>query len=105
MPRLNFKDKLPPEGEFQKALSAAMAQSNPVTDLLELANDLWEFEQKYQLSSADFYEQYQAGSLDDELQHCTEWAITYDLFMKTRRKVEAALMRTAIQPEFATPMP
>jgi len=105
MPKLNYRNTLPPEGEFQKALATAMSQSNPVTDLLELANDLWEYEQKYQLSSPDFYEQYQSGLLDDELQHCTEWAITYDLFMKTRRKVEAALMRTAIQPEFATTMP
>ena len=51
------------------------------------------------MSSADFYEKYQAGSLDDELQHCLEWVATYDFFMKTKRKLEVALMRAAIQPE------
>jgi hypothetical protein len=83
VPKLTYKSELPPGDEFQKALAEAMAHTNPVDDLLELANDLWEFEQKYQMPSADFYEKYQAGSLNDELQHCTEWVATYDFFMKT----------------------
>lgn len=103
MSKLTYKDKLPPADEFQKALTEAMATTNPVDDLLELANELWEFEQKYHISSADFYEKYEAGSLDDELQHCTEWAATYDFFMKTKRKLEAALMRAAVQPELLEP--
>jgi hypothetical protein len=80
-----------------------MSATNPVDDLLELANDLWEFEQKYRMSSVEFYEKYQAGSLDDELQHCLEWVATYDFFVKTKRKLEAALMRAAIQPELPEP--
>jgi hypothetical protein len=67
---------------------------------------LWKFEQKYQMSSVDFYEKHQTGSLvDDELQHCIEWAATYDFFVKTKRKLEAALMRAAIQPEILEPTP
>ncbi len=103
MPKLTYANELPPADEFQKALADAMADTNPVDDLLELANDLWEFEQKYGMSSADFYEKYQAGSLDDGLQHCIEWVATYDFFMKTKRKLEAALMRTAVQSEFLEP--
>ena len=83
MPKLIFKDKLPSEEEFQKALTQATANTNPVDDLLELSNQLRDFEQKYQMSSVAFYEKYQAGSLDDELQHCIEWAATYQLFLKT----------------------
>lgn len=101
--KLTYKDKLPPADEFQKALAEAMATTNPVDDLLELANDLWEFEQKYHISSADFYKKYESGSLNDELQHCTEWAATYDFFVKTKRKLEAALMRAAVQPELLEP--
>ena len=103
MPKLTYKNVLPSPDEFQKALAQAVANTNPIDDLLELANELWEFEQKYQLSSADFYEKYQAGLLDDELQHCIEWVATYDFFMKTKRKLEAALMRAAIQPETLEP--
>ena len=83
MPKLTYKNDLPSPDEFQKALAQAMANANPVDDLLELANDLWEFEQKYQMSSSDFYEQYQAGSLNDELQHCIEWVATYEFFVKS----------------------
>ena len=64
MPKLSYKNELPSSDEFQKALTQAMANSNPVDDLLELANDLREFEQKHRMSSADFYKKYQAGSLD-----------------------------------------
>jgi hypothetical protein len=103
VPKLFYENELPSSDEFQKALAQAMSNTNPVDDLLELANDLWEFEQKYRMSSAEFYEKYQAGSLDDELQHCIEWVATYDFFIKTKRKLEAALMRAAIQPELPEP--
>ena len=103
MPKLIYESELPPADEFQKALAEAMANTNPVDDLLELANDLWEFEQKYQMPSANFYEKYHAGSLEDELQHCIEWVATYDFFVKTKRKLEAALMRAAVQPELLEP--
>jgi hypothetical protein len=104
MPKLTYEKKLPPSGEFQKRLAEVMVNTNPVDDLLELGNDLWEFERQYQMPSEDFYEKYQAGALDDELQHCVEWAITYDLFVKTRRKLEAALMRAAVQLEIPEPV-
>ncbi len=103
MPKLTYENELPSADKFQKALAEAMANTNPVDDLLELANDLWEFEQKYQMPSADFHEKYQTGSLDDELQHCIEWVATYDFFIKTKRKLEAALMRAAVQPELVEP--
>ena len=105
MPKLTYDNELPAPDEFQKALAQAMTNANPVDDLLELANDLWEFEQKHQMSSTDFYEQYQAGLLNGELQHCIEWVATYEFFMKTKRKLEMALMRAAIQPELPAPTP
>lgn len=89
MPKLSYENDLPTPDEFQKALAQAMANANPVDDLLELANDLWEFEQKYQISSTDFYEQYQAGSLNDESQHCVEWVATYEFFVKSQRRDNA----------------
>ncbi|HID53667.1 MAG TPA: hypothetical protein EYP41_16740 [Anaerolineae bacterium] len=91
MPELIYKDKLPPPEEFTKAVSSAWVSSNPVEDLLVLANQLWAFEQEYQMLSADFYEKYQAGLLEDELQHCFEWSAAYDFFIETKRLVESAL--------------
>jgi hypothetical protein len=73
VPKLIYENELPSLDEFQKALAQAMSATNPVDDLLELANDLWEFEQKHRMSSLEFYEKYRAGSLDDELQHCLDW--------------------------------
>jgi hypothetical protein len=105
VPKLSYENELPSSEEFQKALAQAIASTNPVDDLLELANELWEYEQKYQMTSADFYERYQAGSLDDELQHQVEWVATYDFFLKTKRRLESALMRSAIQPELSEPVP
>ena len=103
MPKLTYKDTLPAPDEFQKELAQVIESTNPVDDLLELANELWDYEQKYQMLSVDFYEKYQTGLLDDELQHCLDWVTTYDFFLKTKRKVEAALIRAAIQSDLPEP--
>ena len=41
--------------------------------LSQLQADLAEFEQKYQLSSAEFYRQFQAGYIGDDMDY-VEWA-------------------------------
>ncbi|NKQ34559.1 MAG: hypothetical protein HF973_02980 [Chloroflexi bacterium] len=92
MPELIYKDKLPPPEEFTKALSSTWVSSNPVEDLLVLANQLWAFEQEYQILSADFYKKYQTGLLEDALQHCLEWVATYEFFIETRRQIESAIV-------------
>lgn len=99
MTELTFKNNLPSSDEFRQALAQAMAMTNPVDDLLELSERLREYEHKYHMSSDDFYQRYQAGTLDEELQHCIDWAALYDMFLKTRRVLEATLMRAAMLPE------
>ena len=98
MSELTYKGGLPSSDEFRRALNDSLTMTNPIDDLLTLADRLRGFEQKYNLTSADFYRQYQAGTLDDELQHHVEWAAVYDLFVKIKRVLEATLMRAAIQP-------
>ena len=68
---------------------------------MELSGQLREYEQKHHMSSDDFFRGYQAGTLDEELQHCLEWAAAYNLFLKTRRMLEATLMRAAMLPELS----
>ncbi len=104
MPEFTFVGNAPASAEFRQALADAMAATNPVDDLLVLAGRLGEYERKYRMSSAVFAQRYDVGNLDDTLQHCTEWAATYDLFVKTKRVVEATLMRAAVQPELAEVM-
>ena len=101
MVMLRFEGGLPDPKVFRQRLSQALVETNPVDDLLTLSNQLHGFEQHYQISSDDFYQRYQEGELDDELQHCIEWAATYELFIKTRRALEATLMRAAVQPELS----
>ncbi len=102
MPRLTYTGKLPSPEQLQKDLLDAKAQTNPVDDLLDMWQKLQHYEQKYSLSSAEFYQQYQAGVLNDELQHCIAWAAAYEIFRKTKRKLEAALMRSAVRPDDLT---
>jgi hypothetical protein len=98
MPELIYKNRLPTPEEFEHDLGEAMAAANPVDDLLMLAERLRQFENKYNMKSDEFYQRYQAGVLNDELQHCVSWAATYNLFSKTKRLLEATLMRAAVQP-------
>ncbi len=99
MSRITYKGQLPSPEQFRKDLREAEARANPVDDLLDLWNKLQHFEQKHKLPSADFYRQFQAGTLDDTLQHCLSWAATYEIFLKARRRIEVSLMRAAITHE------
>ncbi|RLT39668.1 MAG: hypothetical protein DWI57_09845 [Chloroflexi bacterium] len=101
MPTLSYTQETMPKSseEFQRQLAEAMAASNPIDDLLELAADLRCFEQKYEMASDEFYRKYKAGVLNEELQHCMEWASFYRMYSKTRRAIENALVRAAVYPE------
>ncbi len=85
--------------EFKRQLKEAMLSANPVDDLLELQEELRAFEEKYGMSSDEFYRQYLEGTLPDELQHCVKWAVLYKAFKQTKRHIEATLMRTALLAE------
>jgi len=97
MTRLTFtKDNLPLPEEFERMLKEAMEKSNPVDELLEVAGELREYEQKYGMTSIEFYEQFRQGTLDDELQHFFGWAAAFESFNELKRVVESALMREVV---------
>ncbi len=96
MPRLVYEGKLPSPEQFKADWAHALATTSPIDDLLELAAELKDFEQKYNMTSQDFYLRYQAGVLNDELQHCMEWAMSYNTFVKTKRLLEVALMQMGV---------
>lgn len=103
MPKLSYTaETMPTPEEFQRQLTQAMSEANPIDDLLLLAEELRSYEMRYGLTSADFWRKYQAGALSDDLQHCVEWAATYDLFTEQKHLLETALMRAAIAPSIIT---
>ncbi len=100
MPTLSYTQETMPKSseEFQRQLAEATAASNPIDDLLELAAELRCYEEKYEMASDEFYRKYKAGVLNEELQHCMEWASFYRMYSKTRRAIENALVRAAVYP-------
>ena len=107
MATLSYTQETMPKSseEFQRDLAEAMAASNPIDDLLELAADLRCFEEKYAMPSEEFYRKYKAGILNEELQHCMEWASFYRMYSKTRRAIENALVRAAVYPAIEAAIP
>jgi hypothetical protein len=77
--RLNTLAQLYERGQtsplLDRALAKALTYEAAVSrqQLEQLQADLAELEQRYGLSSAEFYQQYQAGQTDDQLDY-TEWA-------------------------------
>ena len=99
MVRVNYTKENAPKTrqEFQRTLKEAMARSNPIDDLLALAVELHDYEQKYRMTSADFYPRYQHGEFDDDMMHVTmKWAMAYDHFLLVKGQVESALLREAV---------
>ena len=80
-------------------LGEALAKSNPLDELLELSRELYEFERRFGMGSEEFYARFQRGELDDELQHQVDWAGAYYIFMELKKRLEAALIREAVQQE------
>jgi len=63
-------------------------------ELLELAHELQEYERKYEMRSSEFFERLQREELGDDMEWI-DWAGTYQLFQRLKRRVELALMQTA----------
>ncbi|RLT45260.1 MAG: hypothetical protein DWI57_01120 [Chloroflexi bacterium] len=99
MPTLSYTHETMPKSseEFQRQLAEAMAASNPIDDLLELAADLRCFEEKYAMASEEFYRRFKAGQMGDDFDFFG-WSSCFRMYTKTRRSIESALMRAAVWP-------
>jgi len=104
MARLTFtQDNLPTPEEFERMLSEAMAKSNPVDELIELSQELYELEREFGMKSVEFHEKYKRGEMGDsgKVMH---WAMLYHSFLERKKRVEAALVREAVWRDL-TPVP
>ena len=97
MVKLVFTEENMPasSAEFRRLLNEAYEKSNPIDDLLEIAEDLAGFEKKYNMPSAEFYQKFQAGQMGDDF-YAFEWSSLYRSFVDLRRSIERALMRAAV---------
>jgi hypothetical protein len=89
------EESKPTPEEFQKMLSGAMGQSNPVDELLELSHELRVLEEEFGMHSTEFYEKYKRGEMGDD-ERIMHWAIVYHSFLERKRLVESALIREAV---------
>ena len=89
------QENWPTPDEFQRVVQDALAKSNPVDDLLELAQELRRYEQQYGMSSEEFFRRFQRGELGDALDFI-DWAGAYHLFLDRKAQTETLSMPVAI---------
>ena len=66
--------------------------SSPLTnstqqDISDLEQKLKNFETKYQMSSSDFYQEFQAGKLGDEIDFF-EWSVFYEMWTNAQNTIQ-----------------
>ena len=65
--------------------------ASPVEALAALVRSLAAYEQRYQMSSADFYVRYQRGELEDTADF-VEWAGDYQHYLQLKEQLEQKLV-------------
>jgi hypothetical protein len=65
--------------------------ASPVEAIAALVRSLVAYEQRYQMSSADFYGRYQKGEMGDSADF-VEWAGDYQHYLQLKEEVEGKLV-------------
>jgi hypothetical protein len=65
--------------------------ASPVEAIAALIRSLVVYEQRYQMSSADFYASYQRGKTEDSADF-VEWAGDYQQYLQLKEEVEEKLV-------------
>lgn len=65
--------------------------TSPVEALAALVRSLVAYEQRYQMSSTDFYTRYQQGKTDDSAD-MVEWAGDYQHYVQLKQELERKLV-------------
>jgi hypothetical protein len=83
-------ETMPTPEEFAQLLRVSDEQYDPVEELLSLERELADFEQKYNLSSPEFYRQYQDGQIGDAVEFVS-WAGRYKLYLSLKQAISDSL--------------
>jgi hypothetical protein len=81
---------MPTPEEFRRMLREASENYDPLEELLALERELFAFEQKYGLSSEEFYSRFMQGAMGDDME-VIEWAGTYELFLHLKAAISESL--------------
>ena len=93
MPTVTFeKGNIPTREEMHRLIEEMRQHANPIEDLLELAQTLRDFEQKYHIASPDFFAKYERGEMGDDMDFI-EWAGQYRMYLDLKHKIELSLER------------
>lgn len=89
MPVIEFTQETMPETreEFSLLLGEARHNANPLDDLLVLGRQLLSFEQRYDMTSAEFYSRYKRGEMGDDMDF-VRWAGRYRLYCELKEEIE-----------------
>ena len=68
-----------------------MVYASPVEAIDALIRSLVAYEQRYQMSSVDFYARYQKGDMGDSVDF-VEWAGDYQHYLQLKEEVEEKLV-------------
>jgi hypothetical protein len=84
-------------GETLRAVREQVADYDPVDKLLQLQRELLSLEQRYGLSSSEFYRRYQAGEMGDDVE-IVGWAGRYRAFVELRSSIADSLNQVIVLP-------
>jgi hypothetical protein len=91
MPTFEYnQETMPSPEEFIKVIKESGEQYDPVEELLRLERELVRLEQEYNMSSIEFYRQYQDGQLGDDAA-IIEWAGRYKLYLRLKQAISNSL--------------
>jgi len=69
------------------------AYTSPVEALVALTRRLMAYEERYQMTSADFFARYQRGEMGDSAD-AIEWAGDYQHYLELKEELEQKLVAT-----------
>ncbi|GCL36249.1 hypothetical protein SR1949_13510 [Sphaerospermopsis reniformis] len=67
--------------------SSSQLANSTQQDISDLEQRLKNFETKYQMSSSQFYQQFQAGNLGDEIEFF-EWSVFYEMWNNAQQHIK-----------------
>lgn len=74
--------------EERQLLESKINLTNSIQqDILDLEQRLKNFETKYKMSSSDFYQEFKAGKLGDEIDFF-EWSVFYEMWINAQNNIQ-----------------
>jgi hypothetical protein len=92
MPKLHLKGELITPEEFQRWLEKARKESTYIGDLRETIEEMVIMEQKYGMTSEQFYEKFSRGEMGDDMD-IIGWAGAYKSYCRAKRIIEGKLAK------------